>query len=75
MSCHCVPLTLTRLRSKDKTKQWLKVKDGERGEVLRLDWNDDLLKWWDAHNANTGLTKSDIEIKPSNAFMDYRRVT
>lgn len=50
MSCHCVPLTLTRLRSKDKTKQWLKVEDGERGEVLRLDWNDDLLKWWDAHN-------------------------
>jgi hypothetical protein len=42
-------LKLIRTLSKDRTREWLVVEDGERGEVLRLDWTDNLLEWFDAH--------------------------
>lgn len=57
-------LTLIRLLSKDSKKEWLLVKEGER-EVLRVDWDDNLLRWIDAHKREID-EEGDV-----NTFLEY----
>jgi len=62
-------------------KEWLIVKDGQQQqqrewqkksvdealEVTRLEWNDDLMIWMDAH-------QKEIDSGDVNTFLEYRRL-
>ena len=38
-------LKIIRMASKDRKKEWLVIQDDEGREILKTDWNDDLLAW------------------------------
>lgn len=67
-------LLLVRLLDGILNQEWLVVKDSqyewqnvdEAMEVIRLEWNDDLMIWMDAH-------QQEIEAGDVNIFLEYRR--
>jgi hypothetical protein len=67
-------LLLVRLLDDILNQEWLVVKDSthewqsvdEAIEVTRLEWNDDLMIWMDAH-------QQEIEAGDVNTFLEYRR--
>ena len=38
-------MKIIRMASKDRKKEWLVIQDDEGREILKTDWNDDLLAW------------------------------
>jgi hypothetical protein len=58
-------MSLIRLLDNEE-KEWLIVQDSDGREVLKLEWNDDLMIWLDTHEEQ--IEKGDI-----NTFLEYRR--
>jgi hypothetical protein len=58
-------MSLIRLLDNEE-KEWLIVQDSDGREVLKLEWNDDLMIWLDTHEEQ--IEKGDI-----NTFLEYWR--
>jgi hypothetical protein len=69
-------LHLVRLLDDDTKKEWLVVRDTptkemtveEAKEVMRLEWNDDLMSWMGTDDNEDRIKKGDIDV-----FFEYRR--